>query len=374
MEDLKRVTAWIAAVGVTVVVAATACGSTATSPATSPSPSSSASQAPASSGGAPRKLQTVRFSMNPAFYSYLPMFVALDKGYFKDEGLNVQVHTYTTSAATQIPILARGGLDITDVVSSPALYNQFSSGFDIKLIAATQGCKAGWHDTSWLIVRQDLWKSGAIRRFSDLKGKTVDGAFLGSPDDFVAEEAIAAGGLTLSQVHYTTKEASPGDQVAALINKAVDVQATTEPTATEIQLKGYGHEWESSCQVVPTYQSSMLAVSAAFLKSNPGAVARFLAAYLRAVHVVDASNGKWTLYLAQETAKWTQFPLATVEAIPGPTYPGTNGEIDVPSLEQVQRLWVQRGMVKHPVPVGKMVDTAILKQAQRLLARRGAAG
>jgi len=68
-------------------------------------------------------------------------------------------------------------------------------------------------------------------------GKNVDGAFAGSPISLLTLQAIAAGNLKQSDVKYVTREADVGQQLAALVNKAVDVQGTTEPTATSMQLK-----------------------------------------------------------------------------------------------------------------------------------------
>ena len=70
--------------------------------------------------------QVVRVALSLTTYSNLPLFLAADKGYFRDAGLDVQ--------------------------------------------------RSGWSNTSWLSVRQDLWDSNAIRQPKDLRGKIIDGA------------------------------------------------------------------------------------------------------------------------------------------------------------------------------------------------------
>ena len=141
-------------------------------------------------------LTTVRFALNPHFITYVAMFDAIEKGYFKDAGIDLQVAKYSTSATSQIPRLARGDLDITAVVPGPGLYNQFDQGFDIKIVASVDEPRAGYLDGSVLVVRKDLWDAGTIRKPADLAGKNIDGAFAGSPISLLTLQAIAAGNLT----------------------------------------------------------------------------------------------------------------------------------------------------------------------------------
>jgi NitT/TauT family transport system substrate-binding protein len=123
----------------------------------------------------------VRISFNPQIYSYLPLFLAIDKGYFKDQDLDIQISTYGGSALSQIPMLARGDQDIAGMVTGPGFFNQKSEGFGIKLIASLAQAQAGWHDTNWLLVRKDIWDSGTIKNFADMKGHVVEGGPTGSP-------------------------------------------------------------------------------------------------------------------------------------------------------------------------------------------------
>jgi ABC-type nitrate/sulfonate/bicarbonate transport system substrate-binding protein len=58
-------------------------------------------------GGAQTTLTPLRMSINPHFITYTPFFVAMDKGYFKDAGLDIQFTKYTTSANSQLPSLAK---------------------------------------------------------------------------------------------------------------------------------------------------------------------------------------------------------------------------------------------------------------------------
>lgn len=314
-------------------------------------------------GAAQATLIPVRVSINPHFITYLAFFVAVDKGYFRDAGLDLQLSKYTTSANSQLPMLARGDLDVSVVVPGPALFNQYDQGFDAHVIASIDEAHPGYLDGSVLMVRHDL--VGKIKKPSDMAGKNVDGAFAGSPIALLTLEALAAGGLTANDVKFTTKEAATPDQLAALRNGAVDVQGTTEPTATAIQQQGYGSKWLSFHDIMPGYQEAYFGVSSAYAKDHPDAVVKFLRAYLRGVADVGKAKGKLTPELVATIAKWTEIPPDVIGAMGAIPYYGQNGAVNSDELDKVQKFWVSLDLVKNPVPISKVVDNQYITAARK---------
>jgi NitT/TauT family transport system substrate-binding protein len=312
-------------------------------------------------------LTVVKFALNPHFITYAAVFEAIEKGYFRDAGIDLQVAKYTTSATAQIPRLARGDLDITAVVPGPGLYNQFDAGFDIKIIASVDEPRAGYLDGSVLVVRKDLWDSGAIRKPADLAGKNVDGAFAGSPISLLTLETIQAGNLKLADVHYLTREADVVQQFVALNNKAVDVQGTTEPTATSMVQKGVGVKWLSYRDVIPWYQDAYWGVSAAFAKDHPDVVVKFLQAYLKGEADIAMSKGKLTPDLIATISKWTEIEPDTIRALGATPYFGNQGSINVEALDRVQKFWAASNLVKNPVAIDRIIDPAPLAAARKAL-------
>jgi ABC-type nitrate/sulfonate/bicarbonate transport system substrate-binding protein len=320
--------------------------------------------AAAVTGGAAAQpaLVPVRISFNPHFISYTALDDAIDKGYFKAAGIDLQITKYQTSANSQLPSLARGDLDITVVVPGPALFNQYAEGFDAKIVASIDEARAGYLDGSVLVVRKDL--VGTIKKPADLAGKNVDGAFAGSPIALLTLETIEAGGLKPSDVTFTTKESAVPDQLAALTNKVVDVQGTTEPTATVMQQQGVGTKWISYRDVMPGYQEAYWGVSAGFAKDHPDVVTKFVQAYLRGATDVAKSNGKLTPDLVALISKWTEIPADVIQAMGATPFFGQAGAINTASLEKVQKFWISLGLVKSAVPIDKIVDPQFLAAAK----------
>jgi NitT/TauT family transport system substrate-binding protein len=311
--------------------------------------------------------QTIRVSVNPGIYNNLPIFLAADKGYFADQHLNVVITKINQSAATIIPLLARGDIDLTPVVMSPAFFNQYSQGFNLKVLASLDSEKAGWSDVGYLMVRQDLWDSGAVRKLADLRGKTIDGVALGAPVDFIARIAIQKGGLTLNDVNFGERFHDAATVLQAWRNKAVDVMVGVEPNASQLQAEGLAHKWMPQGEIVPWFQNGYISASTSFLRDHREAVVRFLAAYVRAQREIAATNGKWTPDLIAEVVKWSGQPEEIVKTIPGPAYTGALGAIDAKSIDRQQQVWLNLKVVSKAVPISQIIDRSPLQDAYRLL-------
>jgi ABC-type nitrate/sulfonate/bicarbonate transport system substrate-binding protein len=309
----------------------------------------------------------VKFAVNPGQLVYLPLFVAVDKGYFRDAGVDVQVIKYKGSANTQMPMLARGDIDISSVVVGPAMFNQIAEGFGIRLVAALTEPKAGYQDGVVMVVRKDLWDSKAIRKPADLKGHKVDGAAEGNPIDFLVRHALANAGLATRDVTLSYKPRSASDTPEILRQKVVDVAGVSEPTATLIERDGIGVRWLSYKDVIPWYQDTFLATSEGFLRDHPHALRRFLAGYLRAVKDVSAAQGNWTPELLATAKKWTGMSEELIRSVGKLPYWAPEGAVNLDSLERVQQFWVKAGLVKTPIAVTRVVETGAIVEAKQNL-------
>jgi NitT/TauT family transport system substrate-binding protein len=300
----------------------------------------------------------------------LPILVAIDRGYFTKQNINLELKKFNGSSATVTAALARGDLDIAPQGPSPAFFNQFDAGFAAKVIAGNSGTRAGYDDISWMVVRQDLWQNGTIRKLSDLRGKTVDSANVGTPLSLNVLGALEKANLTPADVKLTSKLTGTSDWYAALNNKAYDVVATVEPESSQLENAGLGHKWISLSQVAPWYQSAFTAVSKDFLANHRDVVVRFLVAELQGERDVEASKGHWTPELAKEVETWTGLSHDAVMHMPGPVDPGDRGGIDIASMRRAQNYWMARGLVKSQHVMSEVVDDGPLLAARRQVPKR----
>ena len=311
----------------------------------------------------------VRLPLNQTVLAYLPILIAIDRGYFVEQHIDLQLKPSTGSAMIQLPLLARGDVDIAPMVLAPGFINQLNEGFNIKLIAAIQGSHPGWNDNSWVLVRQDVWDSGAVRKPSDLRGKLVDATSPGGPPSMLLNALIAAAGLTTADMTYTEKLRGGPDVVAALHNHAVDVVAAFEPGASVLQLQRVAHKFVSVHDVIPWLQETFLCASGPFLKNHADVVTRFLIAYLKGAQDLARSNGRWTPALLATLSKHAGIPVADLAQVPGPAYVDPLGTISSISIDRQQEYYLSQHLITKPLSFAEMVDTGPLFAARRALAK-----
>jgi NitT/TauT family transport system substrate-binding protein len=309
----------------------------------------------------------LRLVLDPSNPSNLPILLALDRGYFAEQHIDLEISKLTGSSATLMPLLARGDLQIAPIPVSGAFFNQFASGFDIKLIASAMTTHPGWQDMSWILVRQDIWDAGGIRQPADLKGHRIELGPDGSPLMALMLGVLRMGGLSLKDVSSVQHVRSQGDMLASLRNNAVDVIGVPEPAASQLQKDGLGHKFLSVQDVNPGTQELFIAASGKVITEHRDLVRHFLVAYLKGEQDVLAAGPKWTPAMLAIMVKWSGYTEAQVAAFDGPTYPGALGTINVGLIEAQQQLWLSLGKIAKPVEVKNVIDDSVLGEARHEL-------
>src|SRR6516164_3256860 len=86
------------------------------------------------------------------------MFVALEKGFFRDQGLNVEITYFSSSAGPQMAALTTGELDAGSGSISPGIYNSAAGGVSMKVVASKS--RVGPRGSGRYVVRRGLLESG----------------------------------------------------------------------------------------------------------------------------------------------------------------------------------------------------------------------
>jgi ABC-type nitrate/sulfonate/bicarbonate transport system substrate-binding protein len=307
----------------------------------------------------------VRLIINPGVYNELPLYWAIDKGYFTDAHLDVKLTKVNISLGQFVPFLARGDVDVAPMIMIPAFFNQFDQGFGAKIVAPLDESHPGWTDLVAFMVRQDLWDAKTIRKPSDLRGKKLVRP-IGAPNDFLTLEIMAKAGLTMANVTMNGTLNGQTTYLPSLMNHVYDALSAPEPIATSLEKAGAAHKWLGLKDVIPYYQSSYIALSQQFARDHRDVAQRFITAYLRACKDVAASNGKWTPALVDEEANWSGLSRDAVLAIPGPAYPGLS-KISRESISRQEAMWFQLGMMKKMVPIDQFIDESFVNNARQQL-------
>src|SRR4051812_44248129 len=129
------------------------------------------------------------------------LLIAVDKGYFAEQGLDVQLERLDSGAVMTAP-LAAGQLDIGAGTPSAGLYNAVARNITIKIVADKGSNRAGF-GFQGIALRQGL--ADRVRTYADLRGlKVAMTATGGTSADLLLVAALRKGGLVPSDVDITT--------------------------------------------------------------------------------------------------------------------------------------------------------------------------
>ncbi len=269
---------------------------------------------------------------------YAPVFVAQEKGYYAEQGIEVTLQEFA-GGPEPVAFTANGDLDFATVGAGPAFWNAVAQGLPLKVVAP--GHAEGLPVATPLMISKASCESGAIRSVADLKGKRVAVNARGATEYWLAQ-ALATGGLTIDDVDLQTL-AFP-EAVAALESGAIDASMVAEPLATKAEQDGIAVRLAAAFPVQDVQPTAIVA-NADFAKSHPDAVSAFVTAYLQACRDLSGLGFKDPANLAI-IERYTGVPASLVGAAVQPVY-AVDGAIDVVGLGKLQAFFRQRGQLEY---------------------------
>ncbi|MEM4405974.1 MAG: ABC transporter substrate-binding protein [Candidatus Methanomethylicaceae archaeon] len=205
----------------------------------------------------------IRIGYMPAA-SYGLIWVAYEKGYFAQEGLEVTLKEYPTVAQLVGALYSKeiDGAPITSVALAAFIKN-----LDIRIVAGNS------LDGTALVTNR-TFSISSIKELSGMRLGTVQYV----PGDYVFKDVISK-----STVNITIKEyLSPPDALSALESGAVDASLLWEPYASLANYRNLSISIWDAKVYNKDYPCCLQAFSESFIKSNPDAVTKFIRALIKA--------------------------------------------------------------------------------------------
>lgn len=293
------------------------------------------------------------------------LFIAQDRGYFEDEGLDVELTPFK-SGGEMVSALGTGSLDIGGGGPNAGLYNALNREINLRIVA-DKGQILPKKSYFSLVVRKELYDSGKITTVEDLKGKKVADYQESGTTGAALARILETGDLTIKDVNRTMLGGT--EQVAAFQNGSVDAGILAEPYITVAEEEGVGKEIFPSGDAYPNQEGTVLMYGDEFAKNEEAGVA-FMKAYLRAARdytdAVEDGNltGPGSDELIKIIAKETQLdpeqiPKMRVQSV------DPNGDLNTESMQEDLDFWKENGWVDNgAASVDEAIDESFADEAE----------
>lgn len=297
----------------------------------------------------PASAQTkLRVNYIPIF-DVTPMFVAIDKGYFAEEGLAIEP-TPSTGGAAGIPGLMAGAYDLLygNVVSTFLATQQ---NFKLKVVAPGTHIVKDEPEGAGIVSR----KADAIRSGKDLEGKTLAVNTRNGVIWLYAWAWVRKSGGDPAKV--TFKEVPFPQMLDALRAKQVDAVYVVDPffanatndAAMDLVVRPYS-------DVQPGVEVGQYVTTADFHAKNPAAVQKFYRALVRGIDWYNKNLSSPELHrIIAGFTKMRPEVVALQKMHP------MQAKMDVAQLAKTLELMREAGMVRTAVDIKSIVDPAIAK-------------
>ena len=299
--------------------------------------------AQAAAGPEPRK---VTLSYSAVSMTWFPVKVAVEKGFFRSEGLEPELIQMNGNVATVA--LANGHIDFSLNIS-PVL-NGAMQGLGTKLVAALNS-----RPLFALVVRPEITSA------SELKGKVFAVASFGNTQAILTEKHLQHLGLKKGDYQLLALGATPA-RIAALDKNIA--QGSLMPLPTNVQLENKGYRLLGNTAEIVVNPIAGLGVREERIRKDPDLIKRALRAMLRSLQLLQ-TNPKDTVKILMAWTRATEKDALRSLELANPGF-SKNGMLSDDDLS-IEWSFIQQQTKKTNVPVSVAHDMSLLREAQREL-------
>lgn len=288
---------------------------------------------------------------------YAPQYVAIENGYFADEGLNVELINGGGADKVMTSVLT-GEADIGFAGPEAAIYvhNQGKENAPVVFAQMTK------RDGSFLVGREDTDFSWDM-----LRGKTIIGGRAGGVPEMTLEYVMRQNGIVPGEDANVDTTVQFNMMAGAFTGGNGDFVTLFEPTATEIEAQGQGYVLTSIGAESGEIPYTAYFAGASFLEKNSETVQHFTNAIAKALTFVQTHS-------AAEVAEVIapQFPDTSVETLTKVVQRyldidawNATPVMEQQALERLETVMETAGVLQHSewVAFDQLVDNSFAEKA-----------
>ncbi|GHT04752.1 hypothetical protein FACS1894139_07430 [Planctomycetales bacterium] len=278
-------------------------------------------------------------------------FVAKEKGFFAEEGLDVELLEFANSADGLAAVRA-GKLDVGAFGTLAPLVH-IAQGADLHILGGVMG------EDAFLVTKSA--RAGEVKNVADLKGKKIATVRLAS-GDAVLRGALNRNGISWKTDVELSELKNPPAVIEAVKNGQVDVGVIWGPFDQTVAENGLQIVL-ASADLYPGHPCCRLVANDAKFKGNGGEVwKRFLRAMLKAERFARGNPAN----RAEVVAIIGKYVKLAPEKIENAYYAGRLDQATDPNVQGVEQIWQilqDADYITANLDITKFIETAPYKNA-----------
>ena len=301
-----------------------------------------------------KKLKKVTMAEVAHTIFYAPQYVAIEKGYFKEYGIDLEV--ILTPGADKVSAAVLSGDAQIGFSGSEATIYVYNGGEKDYLKTFAQLTQK---DGTFIVSRKNYKNF----KLSDLKGKDIIGGRAAGMPEMTLEYALKQNGIDPKKdvnIDTSIEFAAMG---GAFMGGQGDFVTLFEPTALQVERQGYGHVVASVGELGGVVPYTSYSARKSYIKNNKEVITNFTKAIQKGLDYVDTHSDK-------EVAKAiiNQFPDTSVNDLTSiiERYKTADSWLDNPYIDEtlfknLEDIIINSGEIKSYVPYTDLIINAYKK-------------
>ncbi|MBO5111791.1 MAG: ABC transporter substrate-binding protein [Lachnospiraceae bacterium] len=301
---------------------------------------------------------TVKVTLNEVAHSifYAPMYVAIEEGYFEEEGIDLTLVTGFGADKTMTAVLT-GEADIGFMGSESTIYTYAGGTADYVINFAQLTQRAG----NFLVSREPIDDF----HWDMLKGKDVLGGRAGGMPEMVFEYILKKNNIDPKTDLSIDQSIDFGSTAAAFSGGQGDFTVEFEPHATSLEAKGDGYVVASLGEDSGYVPYTAFSAKKSFIETHPDVIQSFTNALQKGMDYVNSHS-------PEEIAKvispqFEETPVETITAIVTRYYDQDTWKenliFEEDAFTLLQNILEEAGELPARVPYDDLVTTDFAKEA-----------
>lgn len=305
-----------------------------------------------------KQKESTKVVLNEVAHSifYAPMYVAIEKGYFEDEQLDVHLVTGFGADKTMTAVLT-GEADIGFMGSEASIYTYLGGANDYVVNFAQLTQRAG----NFLVSREPI----EAFEWEELKGKNVIGGRAGGMPEMVFEYILKKNNLSPQKEVFIDQSIDFGSTAAAFSGGQGDFTIEFEPHATLLEEKGDGYVVASLGEESGFVPYTAFSARKSYMEENPEIIQKFTNALQRGMDFVNENTPKEIANIIAPQFK--EIDEETIAKIVSRYYEQETWKeslaFEKDSFQLLQDILMDSGQLEKMVPYEELVTVKFAKSA-----------